>query len=211
MSNFKSINGYKVADEDIRNCVAPKFDPYYYGGNVGDIRLHDDHLYKCIEDTTGGAPWDESQWTEITLGEEIVTLNRGVRDLNNKFAPAGTQYVPMSLYNCTGTITTGYGISMSISPDKTMLNMRGVVRIASFAKTGNKPGVTLTLPFEPLYPLNSNVVVGFYGQKPSEVVYLELVQGDTHARLWVSASHTNPQSGDFDMIVPSTLIPLSAG
>jgi hypothetical protein len=103
MSNVKSINGYKVADEDIRNCVAPKFDPYYYSGNVGDIRLHDDHLYKCIESTTGGAPWDESQWTEITLGEEIVTLNRGVRDINNKFEgihfPTGNAVIPVISLN----------------------------------------------------------------------------------------------------------------
>jgi len=211
MSNVKSINGYKVADGDLRNCVALKFDPYYYSGNVGDIRLHDDHLYKCIESTTGGAPWDESQWTEITLGEEIVTLNRGVRDINNKFAPSGTQYVPMTLYNCTGTIATGYGINMSISPDKTMLNMRGVVRISSFVKTGAHPGVTLTLPFAPLHPLNGNVVVGFRAQTPSEVVYLELAQEDTHAHLWVSEYHANAQSGNFDLIVPSTLIPLSAG
>jgi hypothetical protein len=209
MSNFKSINGYKVADGDLRNSVAPTFDPNY-SGNIGDIRLHDDHLYKCIESTTGGAPWDESQWTEITLGEEIATLNRGVRDINNKFAPAGTQYGVMDLYKCTGIVNWNYGITMSISPDRTMLNMRGVVRISSFVRTEPNPGVMLGLPFIPLHSLKTDMVVGFVGQLPGEVVYLNAEQGDWHAHLTISEYYGVPQSSNIDLIVPSTLIPLPA-
>jgi hypothetical protein len=86
MANFKTLNGYKVMDGDLRVAVAPEYDPTSEYA-VGAIVMHEDALYKCntaIE--TGGEAWNASHWTATTVADEVegavdVAYNSSTQEL----------------------------------------------------------------------------------------------------------------------------------
>ncbi len=73
MANFKTLNGYKVMDADLRVGIAPEYDPTAEYA-IGAIVMHENALYKCnTAIPSGGEAWDASHWTATTVADELET------------------------------------------------------------------------------------------------------------------------------------------
>lgn len=81
MSNVKSINGYKVADGDLRNCVAIEFDQAN-AYDVGDIVLYNNALYRAGYDIPAGTPWNFTLWRRTTVGHALEDLTRDIEGIH---------------------------------------------------------------------------------------------------------------------------------
>jgi hypothetical protein len=91
MSNFKSINGYKVADGDLRNCVAFGYDQSN-AYDAGDIVLYNNAMYKAKYDIPAGTPWSLTYWGRTHVGRELENLTR---DFEGIHFPNGNANVPI--------------------------------------------------------------------------------------------------------------------
>ncbi len=109
MSDFKTINGYKVADGDLRNNVAPVFDQSI-AYSVGDIVFHENQLYKCTTATAAGVAWNRAQWGETSVAELIKSIHPSIPEFfTKKFTSQEVNIPPQTTVhiNIDGTIA-GY-------------------------------------------------------------------------------------------------------
>lgn len=95
MSNFKTINGIKVADGDLRNNVAREFDPSIaYSPN--EFVFHDNRLYMCRYPTIAGEAWNIRNWGQTTLGYTISTIIANKKHNDTITMTQGQSYTPQS-------------------------------------------------------------------------------------------------------------------
>ncbi len=57
--------------------------------------------------------------------------------------PSGIYSIPLSLSNCTGTISGSLYAGFNL--DRTRMSLQGRIRITNFVRTGSNPGVNATL------------------------------------------------------------------
>lgn len=119
--------------------------------------------------------------------------------------PIAVSNLTLSLVNCTGTISGQF--YLSVSSNHKFIQVYGRVRIKSFVRTSNNPGVYVTLPFTP--SAGRGVPIGYRGESPVEQVNFTITANSTRAILNTTETYTNAANGTLTLMVPYTIVEIA--
>lgn len=108
----------------------------------------------------------------------------------------------MTLYNCTGTITGN--IAHALSEDGKTLLMYGRIRITSFVRTGNNPGIRGNISKS--FFKTTGLPIGFRGESPVEQITINLTQNSSLIALITTESYSNAANGTLTLMIPCCYI-----
>lgn len=114
-----------------------------------------------------------------------------------EFDSIGTATVA-SLYNCTGTATSGLNF---ITTKGNLIYVTGRLNIDSFTRTGGNPGIDINLPNNvPTPTISTGYQIGFRSQSPREGVNISVTAGSRIIRLTTNETYLNCTNGTLTFI-----------
>lgn len=128
---------------------------------------------------------------------EIIDSSTPMIENQFEFDSVGTATVD-SLYNCTGTATSGLDF---ITTKGGLIYVTGRLNIESFTRTGSNPGINVNLPSNvPTPTISIGYQIGFRSQSPREGIGINITAGSRVVRLITNETYLNCTNGTLTFI-----------